>query len=250
MDEVMRLTEETTNKPVLVQADARLQVHATLRIARGNAPAHVILFRPELEPEKPYLVSFECGFLLRLYQIPKEERFDLAGTPVGKVEVERLAGENFRRRKQKLPDAVVGQLSDQFYNGLMLQLRSVPIGLRVDEWIYGSYPVLHSQQRSAAVRQLNENARVLNPDIREIAPPRVYAANVGMNAAFAAFWSQLWADDLVVNPYRTSGHFAAGETLLKLFHDTAQAPSHDRPLIEAWGRNLQLDGWFHFIPHA
>jgi hypothetical protein len=196
MDEVLRLTEESTNKPVLVQADASLRVHATLRMARGPAPAHVILFRPELEPEKPCLVSFECGFLLRLYQTPKEERFDFAGTPVGKAEAERLTREHLRRRKEKLPDAVVGQVRDQLYNGLMVQLRSVPIGLRVDEWIHRAYPALHGLQRSAAVRQLNENASVLNPELHEIAPHRVYSANVAMNAAF---WSQVWADDLSEN---------------------------------------------------
>jgi hypothetical protein len=132
----------------------------------------------------------------------------------------------------------------------MLQLRSVPIGLRVDAWIHRSYPLLADQQRVAAVRQLNENAGALNPEVREIAPPRVYDANLGMNAAFAAFWSRLWADVLVLNPCRTSGYLAIGQALLKHFDDLPDEPIHDRTLIEQWARHLQIDGWFQLIPHG
>jgi hypothetical protein len=249
MDEVLKSTEEVTGKPVLVREDAALRVHATVRIGRGAAPAHLVLYRPALELEKSYLVVFQCGFLLRLYQMPADKRYDLASAPVGKAEVKRRLHEHFRRRKQKLPDAVVGQFCEQIYNGLMLQLRSVPVGLRVDSWISQNYPVLHEQQRTAAVRQLNENAQALRPEVRELAPLRVYAANIGMNAAFAAFWSRTWADDLITNPYRTAGQLGTGQALLKLFDDTPATPIHDRPLIEAWANHLELNGWFQFIPH-
>jgi hypothetical protein len=121
--------------------------------------------------------------------------------------------------------------------------------MRVDNWINQTYPALRDQQRSSAVRQLNENAAALRPEVREIAPPRVYAANIGMNAAFAAFWSRLWADEHVPDPYRLSGHLATGEALVKIFDGIPDEPASDRRLIEAWAQHLELDGWFIFTPH-
>jgi len=83
----------------------------------------------------------------------------------------------------------------------MTQLRSMPIGLRVDTWILRHYPELSNLQRSATLRQLRDNLAVLGPDIRKIAPARVYKASMAMNAAFALFWGREWGDPALLLPY-------------------------------------------------
>lgn len=66
MDCVLRMAKAGIGRPVLVPTDGLLRVHPTVRIARAptTPPDHVILYRPELEPEKEYLVCSWCGFLL------------------------------------------------------------------------------------------------------------------------------------------------------------------------------------------
>jgi hypothetical protein len=114
-DQVLKATEEATGKPVLVQPDANLGVHATIRIARGDLPAHVLVYRPEFEHQKAYLASFQCGFLIRLYHTRADHRFDLAAAHTGLAEVERRVQEHFRRRRQNIPTSAARQLSQQIY---------------------------------------------------------------------------------------------------------------------------------------
>jgi len=38
-------------------------------------------------------------------------------------------------KRLKLPEAAVERMTDQFLNGLLTQLRSYPIGMRIDRWI-------------------------------------------------------------------------------------------------------------------
>lgn len=250
MNEVLQAVENVTGKPVVVEADPALQLHATLVRARGEAPFHVVRYRASFEPERPYLVSYQCGFMLRAAQSPPDARFDLTATPHGKAETERLLKDHFRLKNRTLPGPMLHGLRDQLANGLLLQLRSIPVGLRVDAWIASTYPALHELQRAAVARQLQENAQVLRPEVREIAPERIIGASVSMNAAFAAFFSRLWSERHVTEPYRTAGFLDRGEVLLRHLDSTPPDPANDRQLIDAWGKALQLEGWYGFATPA
>lgn len=248
MNDVLRAVEHETGKPVFIEPAPELKLHATVSIARGMAPLHVVKYRPDLEPERPYLVTYQCGFILRAMATPPESQFDFAATHQGRSEAEVAVLDHFKQARHSLPLQVAKGLRDQLYNGLMLQLRSIPAGLRVDAWISSTYPALHGMQRSAIVRQLNENAQSLKPELRGFAPKRILNASLGLSAAFAAYFSRFWGDPLLTQPYRTSGVLSTGENLLRLLDETPSDPAHDRDLIDAWGQALQLSGWYDFIP--
>lgn len=247
MNDLLRTVERETGRPVVVQADPVIPLAATLTPARGNSPLHVIRYRSSFEPERAYLVGYQCGFLLRAARTPPDARFDLTGTQSGGAEAGRLLDDHFRGTGRSLPPAMLRGLGEQIYGGLLQQLRSIPVGLRVDAWLSNSYPVLAEQQRVAVVRQLNENAQALGPEVRAFAPEKVLAANLGMNAAFAGYFARHWGDALLVEPYRTSGYIAAGDALLRLFDETPDDPAKDRDLIDAWGRSLKLTGWYTLL---
>ena len=130
----------------------------------------------------------------------------------------------------------------------MLQLRSIPVGLRVDAWILDTYPDLARLQRVSALQQLQENQATLGPDVRKIAPRKVYDASVSMNAAFAAFWTRAFHDPALSLPYRTAGYEKTGKELLQFFDQLPSEPSHDRELIDLWGTHLSLSSWYQWIP--
>jgi hypothetical protein len=245
MNEVLKAVEQETGKPVVIEADRSLPVHATVAIARGDVPLHVVKYRSAFEPERPYLVSFQCGFILREARCPAESSFEFTGTDIGRSEADQAIKDHFRR--QPLATGHAQGLRDQLLHGLLLQIRSMPIGLRVDSWVAKTYPALKDLQRDAVIRQLNENAMTLMPEIRAIAPSRIIAASIGMNAAFATFFSRLWGDPLINQPYMTAGYFAVGEGLLKEFNEIPAEPAHDGELIEAWGELLKIRTWFSLV---
>jgi hypothetical protein len=245
---VLDLVQEKTGRPVVVSPDPALTTLAISRMAQGKAPAHAVSYNPSVGAAVDYLICYQCGFILRVFDVPDPERYHLRSSPKGDLDAERLVMAHLKELRLHLDKNARLGFQNQLLNGLMLQLRSVPIGLRVDEWLRHDYPDLIEQQRAMAVRQLNENAAALHPDVRRMAPAKFYEASVAFNAAFAAYWSRMWNDPLPLVPYRTTGRLAEGEQLLKLWDEIPAAPSGDRRLIEAWGGKLGLRDWFEFVP--
>jgi hypothetical protein len=247
---VLAQVEGLTGRPVVVQPDPSLRTIAKSTPARANAPAHAIIYNPAYEPLIDYLVCSQCGYLLRVFEAPDQARFDLVGTWRGRKDVEKLLAEQVRHNRLNYPKSAQENLRDQFFDGLMLQLRSVPVGLRVDEWVRRELPGVVEQQRVAVIRQLTENTAVLRPDVRNLAPAKVYDASAGMNAAFAAYWSRAWNDRGHAVPYKAAGLLARGEELLSVFDTTPAEPAADRQLVDAWGQHLGLAGWYELTAVA
>jgi hypothetical protein len=136
------------------------------------------------------------------------------------------------------------------YDGLIRQLRSVPVGLRIDDWLRTEFPSLIPQQDALIDNQLRECLAALGPQIRRLAPARLFEANASMNAAFAAFWSDRRGDRLLSTPYRAAGLSERGEALLAVWQEVPADPTHDADLIGRWGHHLGLQGWYEFVAAA
>lgn len=191
---ILRSVEETTGRPVILRPDPSLAtLLAKVTMARGSAPAHLVAYNPQAGAVD-YVICVQCGFLLRMFQVPEGERFSLGGSSQGRKEIEGLITEHLRQKGLSFPKEIRSKLVDQFLSGIIQQLRSYPIGLRVDHWLRQGYPGFAEQQKKAIDRQLNDNAMTLRPEVRQIAPAKVFEANVGMNAAFAQFWSRTPSD--------------------------------------------------------
>lgn len=121
-----------SDKPLLVQRDAKCFGHASIKIASDDDPAQVLLYKPELESELPYLSAFQCGLALRSIKAKTVNRFDLASTPTMGQDVKRLIEDHLRKTGSPVPISMVPQLCQQLGNGLGLQLRSMLIAIRVD----------------------------------------------------------------------------------------------------------------------
>ena len=247
---VIGLVEEMTGVPVVVTPDSSLQTLAVVKIARHSAPAHIVTYNPLVGAGVDYAVCFQCGFVLRAFSPQEANRFDFGGSWRGRKDVENLLAEHLRSKRLSLPKDVRSQLKDQLFDGLMVQLRSVPVGLRVDVWLGREYPDILDQQRIVITRQMKDNLKSLGPDVHKISPDKVFGASVAMNAAFAAYWSKAWNDPLVTAPYKETGYLTAGEALLQLWYDVPEDCSSDRRLIDAWGQALGLQGWYEFLPFA
>jgi hypothetical protein len=139
---VIQQVEATTRRPVLVRSDTSLKVLATVTMARGVAPAHFVSYNPASAMAPDYPICHQCGFILRLFANPPSQRFDFAGSHEGRAEVHRTVAVQPEIRRRRLTPTAIGQYADHLFDGVMTQLRSVPIGLRVDAWVAEDYPEL------------------------------------------------------------------------------------------------------------
>ena len=249
-NEVLRSVEEVTGRPVLVQPDPSLgTILAKVNMARGSAAAHLVTYNPAAGASADYGICSQCGFLLRTFGVPEQDRFSLGGSTSGRKDAEQLLTEHHRMRGRPLSKEVFSNLLERLFGGLILQLRSMPISVRVDAWIQRSYPELAEQQKKAIVRQLNDNSMSLKPEVREIAPDKIIQASVDMNAGFALYWARAWGDPLLAVPYKSSGKLEIGEKLLSLLDEIPDDPANDKKLIDAWGSHVGLNGWYEFLSY-
>lgn len=235
--------ESASGKPVLLQSDANFASHATIKIATQDQPAHVLLYKPEQNAVLPYLVAFQCEFALRTILADSASQFDLSSKECMPGEILALMRKHHQGRSD-IPAEVVPQLAKQFGNGLGLQLRSMPITMRIDKQIHDAYPELRDLQRKSIDRQLQENVHALSPRAKLLAPDLIIKPNASMNAAFAKFFSGLWDMPVIFAPYVAAGYAAVASELLAFHEAIAADVNHDRELVDAWAKHLGLDRWF------
>lgn len=244
---IIEQVEEKTDYQVQVVPDPSLPVIAKVKMASPILPVHVITYNPN-KRGIDYNIAYECGFILRLYENPPDERYEFAATDSGRGLVHKALASNKHIRRMGLADSAVKQFTNQIFNGLMTQLRSVPIGLRIDQWIWDDYPELREFQKASMAKQQQDNAQALDPQARAIAPVTVFNANAAMNAAYAIFCDRLLERELYVIPYRSAGFENTGERLLELSDKIPEDATHDMDLVDAWGEELEIGDWYYWIP--
>jgi hypothetical protein len=246
-NQISREVESLTGCPVSISHDPSINRMATVEIARGPVRFHRIRIHPSHVDVVDYLISFQCGLILRKFALPPTERFDLAWSQKGRKEAEELVRDHYRG--SGLPAATIKGFCDRLYDGLIVQLISIPLTLRVDSWIVDGYADLVLQQREAVIRLLQENLESLRPEIKKLAPEKIVKPSQVMNSALAKFWSRRWDDPKHSLPYRSINLGVAGRQLLETFDSIPSEPRHDRTLVDGWAKRLGLTGWYEWVPY-
>ena len=233
-------TEQATGFPVAVMEDASLHAMSTVAMAAPNRPGHVVRIHPKAPAGVDYYATYYCRMIQRFFENPPEERFVFGVGEQGRNQIRKVVA-NSALAKMVSKDQIPG-ICEQLLHGLMTDLRSIPIGLRIDNWIFVEQPDLVEMQKNAAQRQLKENLGSTSDTVRASIPPQIYDATMTINAAYAQFWAEKWNQPELALSYKASGHAAAGEKLLKILHDIPDSgrtrPGVDRRL----GSSVERDG--------
>ena len=159
-----------------------------------------------------------------------------------------LHGPNGTLKKYSLSEVAEREVTAQVLGGLMTQLRSVPIGMRIDAWLWEDHPGLRAAQSESLAAQQATNAQALGPNIRDMMPSTLFSANAAMNAAYALYTDRLLATPLYSIPYRAIGIIDRGQALLDVWDRTPADAAHDQGLVDAWGEDLGLSDWYQWVP--
>lgn len=239
--------EQVTGFPVVVTQDASLRVISTVQMAAPNRPGHTIRIHPKAPAGVDYYATYYCHMIERFFENPPEERFVFGVGARGRSEVRKLLTQS--PLAKLVNDAQMPGICEEMLHGLMTNLRSVPIGLRVDNWILARHPDLVEMQKKAVQPQLKENMASTADAVRTSIPARIYDVTTAINATYALFWAEKWNQPELALNYKGSGHAADGEKLLKIFHDMLDSGRTDRALIDAWGETLNVTGWYTWVPY-
>jgi hypothetical protein len=241
--EIIRTLEEASGYPVSFFEDTSLTVLATIRTGTQTSPIHVIRYRPG-EQAPDYQIAVEVGYALRTFAMPPERRFHLSGDDDRRENV--IA--QTTALHPELDSSAAEALGNHLFNGLMLQLRSTPVGLLVDIWITSHYPRLRGLQAASLVKQVTDNAQSLSKEMENQYPRVIVEGNRAMNAAQAFFVADLLNQSQLAVPYRAAGLTSIATTLLAYVTRDRIAEIDDRDLITAWAQHLGIAAWVKWLP--
>lgn len=247
INKLLETIEAETTFPVTVVEDAKLTTFSGLSIARGSVPTHVIRLNPKHHQFRDYMIAYQCGFILRFFWTQPGDRWDFAPSQSGRFNVEKLV--NRLDVAKTLPPRHVESFCDQILVGLMTHLRSTPIGLRVEDWIAGEFPMLADQQRIAVEAQVSENLLPHQSAVRKATPPLIYDATMAISAAYAIHYATRMDQPQFVLPYEASGHAETGRALHGILDQIEDSPGNDRKLIDSWAAKLGIEKWHTWLPY-
>ena len=235
--------EALSGRPVRLLADDSLSVLATMVTARNDASYHILRYKPSNEP-LDYIVSYQAGFLLRFFETPKEERFDFVPGERGLKTI--------REMLLATPGLMVADreatlaFAQHIHHWALMTVRSLPVGMRIDEELYQARPELHEAQVESLAFQQQQNAIALSQRVGKFTTPPTL---LGPNSAYALFVDDLLGDSNYAAPYRAAGLEGEGRALLNLWRKVPADPRHDRELIDCWAEKLGMVGWYRWTPY-
>jgi hypothetical protein len=245
--DILKRVEAASGIRVEVLSDPSLPVPAMVRMARGMAPVHIATVNPQ-HPLADGYVAFEAMFILRLFANPPSERFHFGDSGKGAYEVTKLV------RGVPALKAVPQRLRDEFatklHAGLMLQLRSQPLGLRIHDALKVDYPDFLGVQEDLIASEQQTALQGLDAGTRSRVPERIFTANMTMNTAVALHADRLFGKRMFAVPYESAGLAGpgAGAELLSVADAIPADPTSDRALVEAWAKQLNLTSWIAWLP--
>lgn len=237
--------EEISGYSVQVVEDKNLPVPASLRVARGHLPAHILSFNALHGSSLDFIICWHCALALRLFQRDADQRFQIASSPESSQRLDAiLFAPNGVVHRYGLDPNSAASLRDQLIQGLIVHLYSIAVGLRVSDKLTLDYPELLEFESAHVEKELQANLSGLAEQVRQTLPREVFEATHKINTAFALYWSRRLEKPEIVNPYRSHGFEPAGVELLKVFERIPNDVVHDYELVDEWGSFLGIRDWY------
>jgi len=242
MDQVL----ERTGCRIELAEEEGIGYDSLLRLAGREGPEHRVAYVPEYRDFGVHFLVSGAYKVLRIWDVPEQERYLPATETARGLPAEDLA--ELRRKLHHLCERHLEDTLSRFlYHGIVRQLTSVPVDIRVERKIADELPVHKPRQDAYLARQVRDFEPHFAPEIREFCPERLYAASTAMNVVLAEEFSEL-TGRTPADVIRTTPHRALGERLRERLHAVREdGYTGDRIATDAWAREVGMEGWFEWV---
>lgn len=135
------------------------------------------------------------------------------------------------------------KISQGLYEGMVRQVTSMPLDLRVERTIAATLPNHQEAQRAYLQQQVDDFLALFDPRIERCIPTSLYRASSAMNATFARAVAEL-VDTPVPRGIEESTFYHLSEGLLAHLNQEEDTYSGDRKATDGWATELGLSTWF------
>lgn len=219
-----------------------LAVSATIQIARHGVRQHVLQVKPS--DASDYFIANQTLVMLRMIELPTQQRFDFSPTDAAAVAMAEIV------RFAPMKEAGIGShdtsIADALAQWALMQVRSLPICMRVDQNIFRDMPALRASMEAGIGEQNRDNLRAIQ-SVQGLIP--LPEQHFWPAAAYALFSDRLLGRSLYSVPFDAMGFNDGGRELLRLYDEILSDPSQDRQLVDAWSSRLGVSEWYRWIPY-
>lgn len=243
VNSLIELVEFKTGIPIQIITEPDLKVMASITIARNGSKFHVLRYKPTNE-SLDYLITYQIGFVLRLYENPKEERFDLSSKNTSTLQALNLLRALNSSTQQ---DATKLQtFAEMIKDWSLVNIRSLPVGMRINDWILQTYPELLDQMRKNIHEQQMENLQLLSMNFGGYKIPHTLLTPL---AAYALFADKLSNSSIYTTPYALTGLLEGGQKLMQIYNEINANPTNDKAVIDQWANEISIADWYEWIAY-
>jgi hypothetical protein len=244
--DILLLVSDLTHKPFEFIHKPDLQTMAIVKMARVNMPSHIIYYQTTGSGIIDHLIAHECGHIFRMSSASPEDR----KVPASDMECRRYANRQIESDLERLSNIMTYQQFNSnfgiWFEGIIKQVTSMPVDMRIEKWIYEKYPDLRKVQMISLDRQIRDNAQSLSKKVSQYAPKKIYEANNYMNYAFALFMELLIGKKYTA-PYRNTPYTGLGSRLADLvIKSEDMGYGQDIEIINQWTDMIGLKGWYYW----
>ena len=230
--------EEVSGFRVTIDTVEGIQESAQMISARQGYPFHLIRVNSAQRRYADYIVAVQCGMLLIMWSDPTRVPALVADQAKCDYWGKRWSGS---KQMASMPRESALRLATLHLQGLIQQLQSLPMEIRVVRLIFESCPGLRELQHEMLTTHIRQLSEIFSPKARQQVPQELFERNVAMSAAFAKAWGDLAGSRLPVIPYEVTGYLAKGENLLAVIDALPENTSGNHvTTVDAWASQLGM----------
>ncbi|MBI4427512.1 MAG: hypothetical protein HY562_00155 [Ignavibacteriales bacterium] len=233
---------ETGARIRLVPAEAGYLSRAKLSSRKSNQVT--IAYNPSSE-SSDYAVAHEAVRYLRFMRAPPEERHLLASSQDTRLRAYKAIEQETENHPWSIREPTLRGF-EYLYEGILTQLVSTPGDFWINCFLKEQFPEFENELTKGADAIFNRAHPNLSEHLQLLAPPTIYRATNGMNAAFALYMTKLLGNEKYADPYLGTEFEQLGEKL-RSHNQTDRKHPGDKETADKWAEILGLKGWYRWI---
>jgi hypothetical protein len=249
---VSKLSYES-EKEIKIQEDNSIPTAAKIEFAENyNRNYHIVKYKSSY-PAVEHLIMHELIHIELVVEARKikENQLFITNDSFKRKFFLSLESETKQYRKKGYSEESISNVLNMFFDGLNRQVFNTPIDLFIEDRIFSNYSSLRPYQYLSMLAMVKEGVdSTTRKEIVDLAPKSVLSKSKTFNLINALHFKDLFGLDLVPEHKSTKLEINQATELYTEFLDYRKdkTPAEEYELVQHWGEDLKLNGYFELVP--
>lgn len=240
--DIVNQVRDLTGKDIDFRISNKISVYSTTKVARERMNEHVVFFKEDVSDRLSYVIAHECGHILRIMGAKQEDRV----VPATNRDTKMRILDEFK--DTSIPESMLPRMVSVWVDGLITQLTNLPVDVRIERWMQGSFPSLKEEQIKALDIDAQSTLKGLTREVKTHTPKKVYITSNSMAYAYLRSIGPITGKRYDKAFYDEPTALRLGKKLYNILdNEEDQGFTGDLKIINEWAKVLNIDSWFDWI---